>query len=63
MKIVTAFNDKEFSLTEPLTSSILEVKQNLSRLLNSPVNSLKLEMDHDELINEDFLLDNPPPGD
>ena len=55
LKIVTAYQDKEFSLTEPLESSVMEIKQNLSRLLNTPVNSLKLEMDDDELINEDVL--------
>ena len=55
LKIVTAYQDKEFSLTEPMESSVMEIKQNLSRLLNTPVNSLKLEMEEDELINEDIL--------
>lgn len=55
LKIVTSYQDKEFSLTEPLESSVKEVKQNLSRLLNTPVSTLKLEMDDDELIDEDIL--------
>ena len=55
LKIVTEYQDKEFSLTEPLDISVMEIKHNLSRLLNTPVHSLKLEMDDDELIDEDVL--------
>lgn len=57
LKIVTKeFQDREFSLTQALASSVMEIKQNLSRLLNTPVNSLKLEVDDDELIDEDTLI-------
>ena len=42
-------------MTEPLESSIQDVKQNLSRLLDIPINALRLEIDGDELIDEDTL--------
>ena len=55
LTIVTPFKEKEFSLTESLSSCIKDVKLNLSRLLNTPVTAIRLELEDDELVDEDTL--------
>ena len=55
LTIVTPFKEKEFSLTESLSSCIKDVKLNLSRLLNTPVTAIRLELEEDELVDEDTL--------
>ena len=53
LTIVTPFNDKGYSLNKNVGSSVKDVKQDLSRLLNTSVTALRLEIDEDELVDED----------
>ena len=55
LKIIIPREEKEFSLEESLSSSVKDVKQNLCRLLNTPVPAMRLEVEEDELIDEDTL--------
>ena len=55
LTIITPFNDKGYSLTKDVESSVKDVKQDLSRLLNTSVTAIKLEIDEDELVDEDTL--------
>ena len=55
LKILIPREEKAFSLEEPLSSSVKDVKQNLCRLLNTPVQAMRLEVEDDELIDEDTL--------
>ena len=55
LKILIPREEKEFSLEEPLSISVKDVKQNLCRLLNTPVQAMRLEVEDDELIDEDTL--------
>ena len=53
--VVTPFKEKEFTLTEPLTRSVNDVKQKLSRLFNTTGTNLRLDIEGDELIDEETL--------
>ena len=55
LTIVAPFNDKGYSLTKTVESTVKDVKQDLSRLLNTTVTALRLEIDEDELVDEDTL--------
>ena len=55
LTIVTPFNDKGYSLDKNVRSTVKDVKQDLSRLLNTSVTALRLEIDEDELVDEDTL--------
>ena len=55
LTIVTPFNDTGYSLDKNVRSTVKDVKQDLSRLLNTSVTALRLEIDEDELVDEDTL--------